>query len=96
MARLVWKRSDDPAEDAPFELGEVSLTIGRDPQCGIFIDAPLTSREHARIDFRDGAHVLVDLGSTNFTRVNGERIGERILSAGDQIQISRARCVYEA
>ena len=96
MARLIWKRNDDPNEDVAFDLGDTSLIIGRDPKCSIFIDAPLISREHARIDYRDGGHVLVDMGSTNLTRVNGQRITEKPLQEGDEIHLSRARCVYEA
>ena len=96
MARLIWKRTDSVEDDVAFELGETSLRVGRDPLCELFIDAPLLSRDHARLDYRDGAHVLVDLGSTNFTRVNGERITERALRDGDEIHFSRARCLYEA
>lgn len=96
MARLIWKKTDSPTDDVVFELGEVSLAVGRDPKGGVFINAPLLSREHARIDYRDGAHVVVDLGSTNFTKVNGERITEKTLKSGDQIQFSRALCLYEA
>jgi pSer/pThr/pTyr-binding forkhead associated (FHA) protein len=96
MARLIWKKSDAPTDAVSFELGETSVVVGRDPRCGVFIDAPLLSREHARIDCREGAHVVVDLGSTNFTKVNGERITERALRNGDQIHFSRAICLYEA
>ncbi|MBK5255711.1 MAG: FHA domain-containing protein [Vicinamibacteria bacterium] len=96
MARLIWNKSDSPEDTVSFELGETSLVVGRDPKCGIFIDAPLLSREHARIDYREGAHVLVDLESTNFTKVNGERITERTLQNGDQVRFSRAVCLYEA
>lgn len=95
MARLVWKKTEDPGQDVAFDLGETAAIVGRDPQCGVFIDAPLLSREHARIDFRDGGHVVVDLDSTNFTKVNGERVTERPLKPGDVIQFSRVRCVYE-
>ena len=96
MARLIWKKTDSPADDVAFDLAEVSLVVGRDPKCGVFINAPLLSREHARIDWREGVHVLVDLDSTNFTKVNGERITEKTLATGDQIHFSRAICVYEA
>ncbi len=95
MARLIWKKTDSPADDVAFELGEASLSVGRNPHCSVFIDAPLLSRDHARIDYRDGVHLLVDLGSTNFTKVNGERITEKALHHGDEIHFSRARCVYE-
>jgi pSer/pThr/pTyr-binding forkhead associated (FHA) protein len=96
MARLIWKKTDSPEDDVAFELGELPLVVGRDPKCGVFINAPLLSREHARIDYREGAHVVVDLDSTNFTRVNGERITEKALKSGDQVLFSRARCLYEA
>ncbi|HEV2006663.1 MAG TPA: FHA domain-containing protein, partial [Candidatus Limnocylindrales bacterium] len=42
-------------------------------------------RQHARLHGRDGVLVLTDLGSTNGTRVNGQRIREVVLGAGDQI-----------
>ena len=96
MARLIWKKTDSPSDDVAFDLGDTTLVVGRDPACGVFINAPLLSREHARIDCRDGAHFVVDLDSTNFTRVNGERVAEKALEAGDQIHFSRAVCVYEA
>ena len=96
MARLIWKKSDSPDDDVTFELGEATVTVGRDPNCGVFINAPLLSREHARIEYREGAHFVVDLGSTNFTKVNGERVNEKALQDGDQIAFSRALCVFEA
>jgi pSer/pThr/pTyr-binding forkhead associated (FHA) protein len=96
MARLIWKKTDSPDDDVAFDLGDASMVVGRDPKCGVFINAPLLSREHARIDFKEGAHVVTDLDSTNFTKVNGERITERALKSGDRIHFSRAVCVYEA
>ena len=96
MARLIWKKTDSQDDDVAFDLGETPLVVGRDPKCGVFINAPLLSREHALIYFREGGHVVTDLDSTNFTRVNGERVTDRALRSGDQIQFSRAVCVYEA
>jgi pSer/pThr/pTyr-binding forkhead associated (FHA) protein len=96
MARLIWKKTETPTEDVAFELGETPMIVGRDPRCEVFMDTPLLSREHARIEFREGAHVVIDLDSTNFTKVNGERVTERPLKGGDQVQFSRAICVYEA
>lgn len=95
MARLIWHK-DAPSNSVTFELGETPVVVGRDPVCGVFIDAPLLSREHARIEFRGGEHVLIDLGSTNFTKVNGERIQEKALKGGDRVEFSRASCTYEA
>jgi len=96
MARLIWKKNDTSADDVVFELAGAPLVVGRDPKCGVFIDTPLLSREHARIEPRDGGHVVIDLDSTNFTKVNGERVtGERPLKNGDEVRFSRAVCVYE-
>jgi pSer/pThr/pTyr-binding forkhead associated (FHA) protein len=96
MARLIWKKSDSEADDVIFELSEAAVVVGRNPECGVFINAPLLSREHARIEYREGTHVVVDLDSTNLTRVNGERITEKALKSGDQIHFSRTICLYEA
>lgn len=96
MARLIWKKTDSPSDDVVFDLSEASVVVGRDPSCRVFIDAPLLSREHARIDYRDGGHVVVDLGSTNFTKVNGERVREKPLQNGDRVHFSRALCLFEA
>lgn len=97
MARLIWMQTDSPTEDTVFEIGEAPLVVGRDPSCGIFINAPLLSRQHARIEAREAGHVIIDLDSTNFTKVNGERVsGERALRAGDEVRFSRVVCVYEA
>ena len=96
MARLTWKRTDSVDDDVVFELSQPEMIVGRDPECAIFIDAPLLSRAHARIDQKEGGHVVVDLGSTNFTKVNGERVTSVELRDGDEIHFSRARCLYTA
>ncbi len=96
MARLIWKQNDSPTDDVSFDLGETPVVVGRDPKCGVFISAPLLSREHARIEYREGGHLVIDLDSTNFTKVNGERVTEKPLKDGDRIHFSRALCVYQA
>ena len=45
---------------------------------------------------RDGVLVLTDLGSTNGTLVNGHRVSELALGAGDRIQIGETNLVVEA
>lgn len=52
-----------------------SFTIGSDPACDIYVDDEYVSKRHARV-WRDGdGQVWVeDLGSTNGTFLNGERI----------------------
>jgi pSer/pThr/pTyr-binding forkhead associated (FHA) protein len=48
---------------------------------------------HARVHARDGHLVLTDLGSTNGTRVNGQRISEVVLGEGDVISIGETEIV---
>lgn len=64
--------------------------IGRDPAADICIDDPTVSWEHARILTRDGAPALVDLGSSNGSYVNGERVDQSLLLTGDTIQFGDA------
>jgi hypothetical protein len=74
-------------------------TVGRDPSCTIRLDSLYVSRQHARIEMREGAAVLIDLGSRNGSLVNGERVaGVRELHPGDVINVGDARieCLAES
>jgi two-component system, NtrC family, sensor kinase len=66
--------------------GESSI-IGRDPACEIPLRDPGVSRNHARLDLKNGKSVLKDLGSSNGTLVNGVRVREATLQTGDQIRV---------
>jgi pSer/pThr/pTyr-binding forkhead associated (FHA) protein len=90
--RLVWERKDGSQE--VFPLLASPMTVGRDETADIRVDEPLVSRAHARIERRADRFFLVDLGSTNLTRVNGEVILERELRHGDEIKFSRATCRF--
>ncbi len=64
------------------------VTIGRDVACDITVDDGYSSQVHARLFSEDGRHLLEDLGSTNGTYLNRQRIGAAtIVARGDQIQI---------
>lgn len=66
-------------------LPDGSSVIGRAPACDIVIEDPSVSRYHARIVV-DGRRVdLVDLDSTNGTRVGAEHVATAPLEAGDRI-----------
>ena len=95
-ARLVWQRPD--GTQAEFALGAAAVLVGRDAPAQIVIDEPLVSREHARLEWQSDAFVVIDLGSTNFTRVNGERVLRARLEAGDELRFGRAVCrlVFDA
>jgi EmrB/QacA subfamily drug resistance transporter len=78
-----------PEPGRMFALGEETV-LGRDPAAEIVLADPKgeLSRRHARIGVTGGVVVVEDLGSTNGTLLNGERIGEaRALHSGDRIEI---------
>ena len=77
------------------EEGDV---LGREAKgAELMADVKTVSRRHARFGRENGAWYLEDLGSTNGTWVNGQRIGkgERVpLEEGDEIGLSR-RMLFE-
>jgi pSer/pThr/pTyr-binding forkhead associated (FHA) protein len=94
-ARLVWTPTDGRPEVA-FELepGRAHV-VGRDEDADVRVDEPLVSRHHARLEPRDAGWTVVDLGSTNHTRVNGEVVTQRALDHGDEVRFARAVCRFE-
>lgn len=62
--------------------------VGRSSDVDVVLVEEMVSRQHARVGFRGGALTVEDLGSTNGTFVNGERIREStVLRVGDLIHI---------
>jgi pSer/pThr/pTyr-binding forkhead associated (FHA) protein len=90
--RLVWERTD--GVPVVFPLSGTTLVVGRDAEADIRVDEALVSRAHARIERRGEGYFVIDLGSTNLTRVNGEVVAERELRDGDEVRFARARCVF--
>ena len=75
-----------PTPGATFILEGDQLSIGRDSTNEITINDAEVSRRHARLTFQGGKYVLEDLGSTNGTFVNGQRLaGPRVLKAGEVV-----------
>jgi hypothetical protein len=66
-------------------LGEYVVTIGRLPDSTLSLADANVSRNHAEIRPRGAGYVVVDLGSTNGTKVNGAPITERALADGDVV-----------
>ncbi len=76
--------------------GRVTIKLGRAPDNDIVIDHPQASRYHAIIEQSGTGVKITDLGSTNGTVVNGQRItGARPLKEGDSVQIASYRFVYK-
>jgi two-component system, cell cycle response regulator len=73
-----------------FRLGG-EMTIGRSGVADILIEDDGVSRRHAKITVRrDGVVELEDMGSTNGTFHNGEKIARQVLQDGDKIQVGSA------
>jgi pSer/pThr/pTyr-binding forkhead associated (FHA) protein len=77
-----------------FPLDRAVSVIGRDETCDVVVDEPLVSRAHARIEKRGDRFFVLDIGSTNLTRVNGDVVVERELRHGDELGFARARCRF--
>ena len=80
----------DPATAQIFPLGE-EVTIGRAPGCSVpLADDTYVSQLHARIYIRDGRPFVEDLGSTNGTFLNRDRLSKTMpLHRGDKLQIGQ-------
>jgi Protein of unknown function (DUF3662)/FHA domain len=77
------------------ELNSVVTTIGRSSDCTVVLTDPNVSRRHAEIRRIGDGYSLVDLGSTNGTEVNGQRIAETALMNGDVIGVGETRLTFE-
>ena len=69
-------------------------TIGRSPDCPIFLDDVTVSRRHAVLVEQDGRWSIEDQGSLNGTFVNRRRVDSADLSDGDEIQIGKYRLTF--
>src|SRR5512139_825766 len=95
---LTYRAGQAPPSSAidQFDLAaHDTLTIGRAIECDLVLDSPLVSRHHARLERSGPAHTLADLGSTNGTYVNSQRIDRAELHAGDVVQIGPYRFTYQ-
>jgi len=94
MALIVQLNDGVAVNKCPLDKPE--LSIGRNSNCDIFIDAPVVSSEHAVIEKKENPgpgpgptieYYIQDLGSTNGTHVNGEAVIRQKLNHDDIIRI---------
>jgi hypothetical protein len=69
-------------------------TIGRSPDCDIFLDDVTVSRKHAVLVQREGAYFIEDQGSLNGTFLNRRRIESGRLENGDELQIGKYKLSF--
>jgi pSer/pThr/pTyr-binding forkhead associated (FHA) protein len=73
---------------------EGETTIGRSPDCGIFLDDVTVSRKHAVVVERDSAFFIEDQGSLNGTFVNRKRVESAQLENDDELQVGKYRLTF--
>ena len=95
--RLVVTRSTVVPVGAVFEPGPVPTTIGRADDNVIVLEGDdYASGRHARVESGLDGTWIIDLGSTNGTYVNGERLeGRRRLHEGDLLQVGDTELRFE-
>jgi Protein of unknown function (DUF3662)/Inner membrane component of T3SS, cytoplasmic domain len=78
-----------------YSLNADSIILGRSSEADILIDDTGVSRRHLEIRTEDGASTAVDLGSTNGSYVNGQRVqGSAPLADGAAISMGRTKIVF--
>jgi hypothetical protein len=77
-------------------VGPGGVTLGRSRQCDIVLNDPNVSRQHAEIRPRGGSWVLIDLGSTNGSRINGRNVeGPEVVRSGDDVELGSTTLRFE-
>lgn len=79
----------DGAADLP--LDRPLTLVGRHPSCDVQLESERVSRRHCCLAVLGDGVAVRDLGSTNGTKVNGQRIVQTMLSPGDVLSIGRFR-----
>lgn len=94
--QLVVRTGPIPGKIYPIIKDEI--VIGRDPNCEVLINDAEVSRHHASVRLQGGGFMLEDLGSTNGTVVNGQKLaGPHFLRPGEIITLGQhVSLVFEA
>ena len=79
-----------------YDLTRAVSSIGRSPQCDIFLNDMTVSREHALIASTEKGYVITDRNSYNGLWVNNEAVETKLLKNGDAIQIGTFCLVFES
>ena len=96
MSGWILTSTGDPAVILRLQPGSVK-TVGRMAQADFILDAALVSRVHCKLTVSKADDLEVeDVGSTNGTLVNGQRVDRAPLKAGDALTIGRVEFKVES
>lgn len=95
VPRAVLRAVAPDGSERTIEITGTPVTVGRAPDNGIVLTDTRVSRHHGRFQSRHGALLYADLGSTNGSRVNGVRVDEIALGAGDRLELGDTVLVVE-
>ena len=84
-----------PSAGVVYHLTGDELTIGRTPQCSVFLNDMTVSRLHATLRREGAAYVICDENSFNGVWVNNQSVESKALASGDFIQIGTFSLLYE-
>ncbi len=87
MVKLVIEEKGQPARDFVIKDAAEKIKIGRNEDNEVQIAEPKASREHCLLERTPDGFKLVDMESSNGTRVNGQMVNAKIIEDGDTIQI---------
>lgn len=85
-----------PRNGARFALDQPLMSIGRSPDNNIVLEDSMVSKSHARIIVQGNNYLIEDLGSSNGTIVNGQRISSHILAEGDRLYLGETNVVFRS
>jgi len=91
-ATLLIVKEDGTSQE--IHLRKPRVVVGREADCELRIPLPSVSRQHCEFVIEDGACTVRDLGSSNGTYVNRQRIEETELSPGDMVAVGPAVFVF--
>lgn len=93
--RPVLRMVRGPQVGLEYPLDGDVVTVGRNPECDIFLNDMTVSREHAELTRTADVFVVRDLQSFNGVWVNNRTVGQHALRPGDYVQIGKYDFVYE-
>ncbi|MBO7725114.1 MAG: SpoIIE family protein phosphatase [Thermoguttaceae bacterium] len=95
MPSFLKSAAADPQKQVSYPIAKETVVIGRNPHCDICLEDGAVSRLHARIRFDGERFTISDIGSSNGTFVNGQRIARPVvLYNGDRVRIGSGEYLF--